>query len=285
MNNQDRHYIFTITTGRSGTSFLAELLARNLNSAKVYHEQLRYSDWGVNSPELSHLTTFNQIGNSSHMRAFWQQKLARIKALDVRYFAEMSHTLAKAGLVENLDLLQDVGKVHLIYLKRDIADTVISFINRYDFLAKGNMWLWYLDMEYPNNITSPKPFLVYGQVGRAIWYVIEMRARAEYYRLLLADQANVVFHEVEMEKVVRLEGATKLLADLGVFPATIRMPGRINESLASVISEQEQQKIRELIGSIKFDAADLARTWYDNGNRLASSGREKNLDQQERRAM
>ena len=43
---QDKHYVFTITTGRSGTNFLAELLASNLNDAEVHHEQLNYQDWG-----------------------------------------------------------------------------------------------------------------------------------------------------------------------------------------------------------------------------------------------
>lgn len=266
---RDRHFIFTITTGRSGTNFLAELLALNLGHAQVHHEQLVYSDWGVNSPDVSHLTTFNQIGNSSHVRAFWQQKFARIKALDVRYFAEMSHVLAKAGLVENLEQLEGAGTVHLIYLKRDIASTVISFINRYDFLNKGNMWLWYLDTGYSNVIVSPEPFLGYGQIGCALWYVIEMRARAEYYRILLADRANIIFHEVAMEEVTRTDGAAKLLAALGAAPAAIRMPGRVNANPASALSEQGQQQIRELAGRFTFDAAELARSWYDYGNRLA----------------
>jgi hypothetical protein len=271
MTGRDRHFIFTITTGRSGTNFLADLLALNLGHAQVHHEQLAYRDWGVNSPDMSHLTTFNQIGNSSHVHAFWQQKFARLKALDVRYFAEMSHMLAKAGLVENLGQIEGAGTVHLIYLKRDIANTVISFINRYDFLNKGNMWLWYLDTDYSNVIVSPEPFLNHGQIGCALWYVIEMRVRAEYYRILLADRPNIIFHEVEMEAVTRTDGAAKLLAALGLDlpPAAIKMPGRVNANQGSAVSEQGQQQIRELAGRFTFDAADLARSWYDHGNRLA----------------
>lgn len=271
MTGRDRHFIFTITTGRSGTHFLAELFAANLDNAQVHDEQLAYSDWGVNSPDMSHMTTFNQIGNSSHVCEFWQQKFARLKALDVRYFAEMSHMLAKAGLVENLGQLEGAGTVHLIYLKRDIANTVISFLNRYDFLNKGNMWLWYLDTDYSNVIVSPEPFLNHGQIGCALWYVIEMRVRAEYYRILLADRANIIFHEAEMEAVTRMDGAARLLADLGadLSPAAIRMPGRVNANQASAISEQGRQQIRELVGRFTFDTAALARSWYDYGNRLA----------------
>jgi hypothetical protein len=266
-----RRFIFTITTGRSGTHFLAELFASNLDNAQVHDEQLAYSDWGVNSPDVSHLTTFNHIGNSSHVRAFWCQKFARLKALDVRYFAEMSHVLAKAGLVENLDQLQGAGVVHLIYLKRDIAKTVISFINRADFLNMGNMWLWYLDLAYPNVIVAAKPFVSLGQVGFALWYILEMRVRAEYYRLLLAERAGIVFHEVDLEDVVRIEGATKLLAGLGMdlTPAAIRMPGQVNANPVSGIDESAQRHIREVVGSFTFDAAELARAWYEQGYRLS----------------
>ncbi|OIQ85414.1 hypothetical protein GALL_327500 [mine drainage metagenome] len=267
----DRRFIFTITTGRSGTNFLAELFASNLGDAQVYHEQRAHSDWGINCPDVSHLTTFNQLGSSSHLRAFWSQKLGRIRALDVRYFAETSHTLAKAGLVENLDLLRGAGVVHLIHLKRDIADTVISFTHRADFSTRGNMWLWYLDPGYPNALMNPEPFIGLGQIGFALWYVMEMRVRAEYYRLLLAGQADVVLHEVDMEQVTGAEGAAKLLADVGttLMPAAVRMPGQVNANVGAGLETSVQQYIRDVVGSCTFDAAEVARARFDQGYRLA----------------
>ncbi len=270
--DSDRQFIFTITTGRSGTNFLAELFAANLQNAQVYHEQHAYNDWGVNCPDVSHLTTFNQVNNSSHVRAFWNRKFARIKTLNVRYFAETSHVLAKAGLVENLDLLEGCGLVHLIYLKRDISDTVISLTHRADFSTKGNMWLWYLDPNYPNVIVNPEPFIGLGQIGFGIWYVIEMRVRAEYYRLLLADRANIVFHDVDMEKVTCKEGAARLLTELGIelLPAAINLPGRVNSNVGPAIDTSVQQHIRELVADCEFDATAMARSWYEQGYRLST---------------
>lgn len=267
-----RHFIFTITTGRSGTSFLAKLLALNLNDAQVHHEQLGYGDWGVNTPDMSHLTTFNHIGCSSHVRAFWTQKLFRLRELDVRYYAETSHMLVNAGLMENLDDLTEAGSVHLIYLKRDIAKTVISFINREDFLNSGNMWLWYLDPDYPNVIVSPKSFMNLGQLGFGLWYVIEMRVRAEYYRLLLAGRNNIIFHEADMEDLVRRDGAAKLLADLGsdLSPSAVLLPGRENANLDNRVSESGQQRIMEIVNAYTFDAVELAHGWYEKGNRLST---------------
>jgi len=267
----DKRFIFTITTGRSGTNFLSELFALNLDNAVVHHEQLAYSDWGVNSPDISHLTTFNHVGNNSHVRAFWEQKFARLKALEVSYFAEMSHVLAKAGLVENLDLLQEAGEIHLIYLKRDIAETVISFISRAGFSNKATMWLWTLDPDYPNVILSAAPFRNLGQVGFALWYVLEMRVRAEYCRLLLAERTGVVFHEVDMKDVTRIMGAANLLANLGMdlLPEAIKMPGRTNVNTFPDLDESAKQHIRDVVKNCAFDAAALARGWYEQGYRLS----------------
>ena len=268
----DKRFIFTITTGRSGTNFLAELFASNLQNAQVYHEQRAHGDWGLNCPDVSHLTTFNQVNNSTHVRAFWQRKFARIKALNAPYFAETSHVLAKAGLVENLDLLADCGVVHLLYIKRDIADTVISLTHRADFSTKGNMWLWYLDPNYPNAIVNPEPFIGFGQIGLGIWYVIEMRVRAEYYRLLLADRTNILFHDVDMEKVTSTEGAAKLLSELGITvpPNAINLPGRVNSNVGPGLDAAVQQHIRKLVADCEFDAAAMARNWYEQGYRLST---------------
>ena len=266
-----KRFIFTVTTGRSGTQFLAQLLAANLREAEVHHEQRAHGDWGVNCPDVSHLTTFNQVGNTAYVRAFWQQKLARIASTPARYFAEASHTLAKAGLIENLGLLKDAGTVHLIYLKRDIADTAISLTHRADFCTKGNMWLWYLAPNYANLMMDPRPLIGYGQIGLAIWYVIEMRARAEYYRLLVAGQDHIVFHEFDMESMTGRPGAAALLAAVGtnIAPEQVELPGKVNANLAGRgLEEAEKAYIRQIAAHCTFDAAAVAREWHSKGRAL-----------------
>lgn len=259
-----KRFIFTITTGRSGTQFLTQLLAANLPDAQVHHEQRARHDWGVNCPDVSHLTTFNQIGNSPYVRAFWQRKLARIAGTPCQYFAETSHTLAKAGLVENLGLLNGAGTVHLIYLKRDIADTAISLTHRADFCTKGNMWLWYLAPNYANLMMDPRPLIEFGQIGLAIWYVIEMRARAEYYRLLVADQEHIRFHEFDMERITDQAGAADLLAAVGanMTPEQILLPGKVNANVVGAgLAQSEKEYIRQVVANCSFDAAEVARSW------------------------
>src|SRR6266849_1968222 len=98
----DKHFVFTMTTGRSGTAYLAGLLAANLPDVESHHELLGWDQFGVNTPDLSHMTLFNSQGNIETVRSFWRQKLARIAAAPSRFYVETSHLLMKAGLVENL---------------------------------------------------------------------------------------------------------------------------------------------------------------------------------------
>ena len=263
--------VFTITTGRSGTKFLAQLLSANLPEAEVHHEQRAQSDWGVNCPDVSHLTAFNQAGNTAYVRAFWQQKLARIASANTTYFAEASHTLAKAGLVENLDLLADSGTVDLIYLKRNIADTAVSLSHRFDFCTKGNMWLWYLAPNYANVMMDFRPLARFGQIGLAIWYVIEMRARAEYYRLLAAEQKHIRFHDFDMERMTDRKGAAELLTALGVAvtPEQIQLPGKANGNVVGKeLEESEKDYIRQIVADCRFDAVEVAHNWRRCGRAL-----------------
>jgi len=45
--------IFTLTAGRTGTMYLAELLRANLPDTEVHHEILEYDSFGVDTPEIS----------------------------------------------------------------------------------------------------------------------------------------------------------------------------------------------------------------------------------------
>ncbi len=152
MADANKQFIYTITTGRSGTTYLTELLKRNIADAEVYHERSSYTRLGIDSPDASHFTLFNSVGNVAQVRAFWQQKFERDAAGPSSCYAELSHPLSKAGLIENLDLLEGRGVVHLILLKRDILEILWSFVNRFDFENNAFTWLFTLDPFYPNVI-------------------------------------------------------------------------------------------------------------------------------------
>src|ERR1700745_4297658 len=93
-----QQFVFTMTTGRSGTRYLADLLAQNLPDAECRHEFSGWGHFGVDTPDLSHMTLFNSEGNVEKVQAFWRAKLRRIAATPKPFYVETSHVLMKAGL-------------------------------------------------------------------------------------------------------------------------------------------------------------------------------------------
>jgi hypothetical protein len=91
------NFVFTMTTGRSGTLYPAQLLAQNLPDAECYHEIVGWDRFGVDTPDLSHMTLFNSQGNVEKVQAFWRSKLARIAATPRQLYVE---TLGKIDAAE-----------------------------------------------------------------------------------------------------------------------------------------------------------------------------------------
>ena len=203
----DRQFIFTMTTGRSGTAFLTELLAANLPDAECHHEFLGWGDFGLRTPDVSHLTLFNSEGNVEKVQTFWRHKTAVILNSRARCYVETSHVLMNAGLVENIGPLTNAGHVHLVDLQRDTAATIRSFRARYDFFNKGDQWFWYLDQAYPRNLCGFDKFSKYGHSGLCLWYITEIRLRAAYYARLIRSNPSISIHRVRLEDIAQPAGA------------------------------------------------------------------------------
>ncbi len=265
---QQRNFVFTITTGRSGTAFLAELLSANLSDAEVHHELLGWDQFGVNTPDVSHMTLFNSQGNVDKVQDFWRQKLNRIAQSSASFYVETSHLLAKAGLIENLAPLSRVGRIHLILLERDTFATIKSFRSRFDFENPGNMWMWYLDPSYPRNLCNSAEMVRLGVNGICLWYICEMRLRAAYYEKLLAQNPAIRFHRTSIEAIAGRAGAAQLLSALGVAKpeAEIVLPEPQNVEERSVTWMQgEPELLRQVIAKVQFDAGKMAQAALDRG--------------------
>lgn len=264
-------FVFTVTTGRSGTVWLADLLRRNLRDAAVFHERVGWNCFGVVTPDLSDFTTFNNAGNTPKVRDFWRRKFALDRAGPRRVHAEASHLLAKAGLLENLDLLTEGGAtIEVILLRRDVLATVWSFHNRFDFVNNGLAWAFYLDAAWPNVIVDGRPFREFHAPGRALWYVIEMRARAAYYRQLMEGTPGIRFHAADLERLVEPAGAEALLRAMGFAQSpSVDCPPPRNEGGASFFGEEDRANLARLVARFAFDEEDLARRFIASGRRLA----------------
>jgi hypothetical protein len=272
MMSGEKNFLFTMTTGRSGTQYLTELLRRNLTDAECHHEILDWDRFGVDMPDLSTMMLFNAQGNVAKVQAFWRQKLARIALTPRRFYVETSHMLMKAGLIENLAPLTEAGRVHLVMLERDPFATILSFLNRGDFASHGNQWIWYLDPRYPKNVVNALPAMQRGALsGVCLWYIAEIRVRAAYYARLLAGRPEIVIHRCSLEALCQRDGAARLLAALGAAkaPEAIDLPPPQNENIEkTALPAAEEAALRQLIAEMPFNAEAIAEETVNRGFRF-----------------
>lgn len=270
-----RHFVFPITTGRSGTVFLTELLRLNWTGAEVHHERAGYTTLGLDSPDASHFTLFNSVGNVERVRDFWHIKTNRLLDGAAPRYAEVSHYLFKAGLVENLAPLTAAGEVHLVLLTRDIGKIHWSYVNRFEFANFGYTWLFALDPRYPNVLVKSAPFMEHGAVGSALWYVHEVFTRMEYYARLVADDPRIHIHRADLSEITKPEGAARLLAALGEnIPAeSVKLPPRQNETKQTFFADDMRRHCDRLVAGAPLRAAEIAERYFNAGRRLGDGPR------------
>ncbi|MBT6204015.1 MAG: hypothetical protein HOI34_09975 [Rhodospirillaceae bacterium] len=265
-----KKFIFPIKTGRSGTAYLAELFRRNLPDADVWHERTGFATFGVDTPDLSHLMLFNSVGNVDAVQAFWRQKFTRDLTGDRDVHAEASHFLAKAGLLENIDfLLAEGAEVEIVILRRDVFATLWSFYNRFDFVNNGLAWAFYLDAKSPNAIADSRPFLEHGVAGKAIWYIVEMRARGAYCRQLMGEIPGLRFHTADLRTISKQAGAKALLRSMDLAPeGGVNVPPPRNDSKANFFGDKERDSLIRLRQRFDFNEEELAAEFIRRGWRL-----------------
>ena len=263
--------IYSISTGRCGTMFLANLIRANVpqETAVVHHERVGFLNFGVHTPDLSHMTTFNTVGNVAHIREFWQRKLAYDQAETAQVYVEMSHVLAKAGLLENINLIDKSRAVDIIVLTRPIEDIVWSFVNHFDFASYAFMWPFTLDPHYPNTILKLRPENLH-PIRIAHWYVCEMWTRAAYYEQLLRDAPNVRFHRVSLTEVADERGADGFIGKL--FPdersRSFVMPPKANETRSPYFPPAVRDEVQRICREISADFGGMAAEFIRSGKRL-----------------
>ena len=252
---------FTITAGRTGTTWLSSFLSLNLG-VEVIHESLGVNDIGTTMPDIRTLRNFNTFGNNEVVRGFWKKKFNSLKG---EIHAETNHTLAKCGLIENLVDSQLSNKSTIIILKRNIVKQCVSHLARGDFKNITLAWQWYLHPSYPKVIINPKPFMElnhkWEDFGIALWYSYEMMARQEYYRQKYGDKLR--FIDVSIEEITKLDGAQRFLKTLQVSNECILpQPKNANEVKPTV---ELVHQVKTFVNSVNFDVEVLVKDCISKG--------------------
>ncbi len=279
--DSDNLAIFTFSAGRTGTGYLARLLAEA--GALAVHEGQLFGGFGWWRPDISHLhrfATFPLVDGGGleafpkGLGRFWANKLAntadRLPADGQnRVYAETSHVNAKAGLLEWLVLrgrspgIRPDVRFTIVHLTRDPRKTVLSLAARGDLKAPGNMWMWYLAPDYPNNLVEYGPFAQL-RLGTSLWYLSEMEQRANHYRRL-AGPDSFDWIDVGLEEITDEQGARRFVGRFGLELAAL--PGKTNatrawpteiEDLASVL-DAELAYVRTELGFLQSTPSDCPK--------------------------
>ena len=146
--------IFTLSAGRTGTAWLSEFLAVNLN-CEALHEPLGIDDFGNRMPDIEIMRSFNENGNNAIVKDFWKRKFSMLTS---NIHIETNHTLGKCGLIENISRSKLAEKSRIIILKRDIVRQCASYVVRHDFVHITTAWQWYLHPSYQKNLSIQNYF-------------------------------------------------------------------------------------------------------------------------------
>lgn len=265
--------VFSVTAGRTGTAFLAELLGANLAGVEAHHERMSWEAFGLHQPGPAISMRFNGLGWTDEVASFWRGKARGVLASPAAVYAETSHLLFKSGLIESLPTWAADRPVHLVHLTRARRPTVESFRKRFDFLTRGNRWMWYLDPEYPRNLVGfAEGLRQHGVDGMIVWYLLEVAVRAAVYRRVTADWPFVRWHEVALETLRTPQGAERFLDGLGLprsGPLTIPPPA--NTSDGQALSEGARRRIAALCDAVEVDADALAEEALATGVGLTAA--------------
>jgi hypothetical protein len=116
--------VFTLASGRSGTSFLCGLLRRNAQGCVVVHEP--YVDRG--NPTMFGLPIYeHSMGNTVPVRELLEKKARRIRQYAPRVYIETSHAFLKSYWDLAPEFFPHMSVVHLV---RDPLQVARSEANR-----------------------------------------------------------------------------------------------------------------------------------------------------------
>jgi len=203
--------IFTISTGRCGTNYLAKLFS-HVPRVFASHELL---------PNMQGLAMVNwNNGNPDLMRNTVRGRMDQINLLNSNGYVWFgsNNAFIKGYGEEVLNHLrdEDVGVVILTRDRFKIADSILrhgwSVGAERDAIDKSNAWLLYPGLV--QNIT-PDP-IGNDPMELALWYVDEVNARADKF---VADHPNVTYYRTGIEELNTLAGCNAMFSTFGLEPS------------------------------------------------------------------
>lgn len=189
--------IFTLSTGRCGTMWLAQVL-NTVNDV-----------WAAHEPYPNFV---NMHRKPYKKRRFWLKKIKipHIEGVYQQAYIETSN-LVNQGFIEPLWKLG--VEFELIYIKRDLQQVALSQFRRGAIPGRSKVnKTWGLQPENPNNRLTVKNYSHWTDYTCCLWHAMEKTARNDYY----ASHHPGPVHFVEYAEMVTGNGLANLCQRLGI---------------------------------------------------------------------
>lgn len=198
----DKRLIFTVTTGRSGTGYLAKVLSFVPGIAS-FHEP---------EPDFADIMRAAQT-NPNLAYNFWiERKLPHIATVPANVYVETSHLFCKGFAQPLLDL----GIVpDLIILTRPYREVALSLYRLDVIPGRTDKGLKYLLSPADPGVLALENWWSLHDYQLCYWYCLEISRRAEVYAKIFSGAgARVV--STALQELVNVNGFIRLLRELGL---------------------------------------------------------------------
>lgn len=195
-----KRLIFTITTGRSGTGHLAEVL-RDIPDVQSYHEP---------EPRFSDVMRSVQKDKTVAVKFWINKKLPQIAKETASIYIETSHLFCKGFIEPLLDMGIIPDLITLSRPERDVAKSMLRLGTIPGRTEKGLKY--YLSPADPGVLSLPNWQSLH-DYQLCYWYCLEIKRRSEYYENIL-HKSNAHITKVTLNEISTFRGFNRMLKEL-----------------------------------------------------------------------
>ena len=199
---QEKRLIFTVTTGRSGTGYLAEMLSF-IPDVYSCHEP---------EPKFSNVMRSVQKDKTVAVKFWMNRKLPQIASEEAPIYIETSHLFCK-GFIEpllDIDIIPDL--IILTRPDRDVAKSMLRLGTIPGRTEKGLKY--YLSPEDPGVLPLPNWQSLH-DYQLCYWYCLEIKRRSIYYEHIM-HKRNAHITKVSLNEIASFRGFNRMLKELSL---------------------------------------------------------------------
>jgi hypothetical protein len=198
----DKRLIFTVTTGRSGTDYLARMLAC-VPGVVSEHEPRPHFVWAMRKAQ----------GDPGIARKFLvEEKLPAIRRAKGRVYSETSHLVCKGFL----EPLAEMGyRPDLILLRRPHREVALSMYRLGTIPGRTEKALkWYLTPDDPG-VLPLENWQRLHDYQLCYWYCLEIERRRQEYGRMFSDLGSRVV-DISLQELATFGGFMRLRKELAL---------------------------------------------------------------------